>query len=375
MGVPKDSNDALPIVAIQSIAVEPLSVPLREPFVIATGRMDVTRAVLVRATLVDTAGRSAVGFGEAAALPPVTREDQPELLELIARAALALAGANLVTFSDVPPTLAQVLASSVLARAGVESAIVDAWAQLAGLPLAHALGGARQASLPEMITDITLPISLPAHMAATATRHRAAGFSCFKVKVGRDWRVDRAALRAVAMAVPDARFRLDANAGFTSADALALLDATISDGLTIECYEQPCAAEDLDGMARITASSTVPVIADESFRGPGDLEKLIAAGAADAVNLKLVKLGGPLAALALGRRARAAGLRLMAGAMVETRVGLLAMAHVVAALGGVDWIDLDTAFLLADDPFVGGWNVSGPRITLTGETGLGVRAR
>ena len=45
----------------------------------------------------------------------------------------------------------------------------------------------------------------------------------------------------------------------------------------------------------------------------------------------------------------------MAGAMVETRVGLLAMAHVVAALGGVDWVDLDTAFLLADDPFDGGW--------------------
>ncbi len=80
------------------------------------------------------------------------------------------------------------------------------------------------------------------------------------------------------------------------------------------------------------------------------------------MNLKLVKLGGPIASLALGRRARAAGLRLMAGAMVETRVGLLAMAHVVAALGGADWIDLDTAFLLASDPFEGGWSVSGPHI-------------
>ncbi len=99
------------------------------------------------------------------------------------------------------------------------------------------------------------------------------------------------------------------------------------------------------------------------------------ARAAHGVNLKLVKLGGAVAALELGRRARAAGLRLMAGAMVETRVGLLAMAHVVAALGGVDWIDLDTAFLLADDPFQGGWSVSGPRIELTGEPGLGVDTR
>ncbi len=90
------------------------------------------------------------------------------------------------------------------------------------------------------------------------------------------------------------------------------------------------------------------------------------------MNLKLAKLGGPLAALALGRRARAAGLRLMAGAMVETRVGLMAMAHVVTALGGVEWVDLDTAFLLAGDPFSGGWNVEGAHLRLTGEPGLGL---
>ena len=126
--------------------------------------------------------------------------------------------------------------------------------------------------------------------------------------------------------------------------------AALDDGLRVECYEQPCAADDLAGMAEVAAGSPVPVVADESFRSAADLDRLVAARAAQAVNLKLGKLGGPLATLALARRARAAGLRLMAGAMVETRVGLLAMAHVVAALGGVDWIDLDTAFLLADDP-------------------------
>ena len=61
--------------------------------------------------------------------------------------------------------------------------------------------------------------------------------------------------------------------------------------------------------------------------------------------------------------------------MVETRVGLLAMAHVVAALGGVDWVDLDTAFLLADDPFDGGWRFDGPRLSLTSDPGLGVSVR
>ncbi|HEX3906231.1 MAG TPA: dipeptide epimerase [Polyangia bacterium] len=356
-------------VSIAEITVAPLTIPLREPFVIASGRLDATRAALVRATLEDDRGRRATGLGESAALPPVTREDQPELLQLIAAAAAGFRGAEIARTEDLDSLLAARLPGGGVARAGVETAILDAAARLQDLPLYRALGGS---DAPALFTDITLSISDPERMAAAASRHARDGFTCFKVKVGRDWRADCASLRAVAAAVPGARFRLDANAGFTAAEALALLDTALGDGLTIECYEQPCAAGDLAGMAEVTARASVPVVADESFRGPADLDRLVAARAAGAVNLKLTKLGGPLAALALGRRARAAGLGLMAGAMVETRVGLLAMAHVVAALGGVEWVDLDTAFLLAKDPYRGGWQVDGARIRLTDEPGLGV---
>jgi L-Ala-D/L-Glu epimerase len=357
---------------IAAIAVEPLSIALREPFVIATGRIDTTRAVLVRATLEDSRGVRATGLGEAAALPPVTREDQPELLAEIAAAAPALRGTAIE--DDIGARAARALPASHVARAGVEAAILDALGRLRRTPLYQLLGGpgVRATALQ---TDITLSISDPERMSAAARAYRAAGFTCFKVKVGRDWRADLASLRAVAAAVRDARFRLDANAGFAARDALALLDAALADGLTIECFEQPCGADDLAGMAEVAARSPVPVIADESFRSAGDLERIVAARAAQAVNLKLGKLGGPLAAFALARRARAAGLRLMAGAMVETRIGLLAMAHVVAALGGVDWVDLDTAFLLADDPFDGGWTCEGPRIRLAADPGLGVSVR
>src|SRR5207344_91916 len=113
----------------------------------------------------------------------------------------------------------------------------------------------------------------------------------------------------------------------------------------------------------------IPVVADESFRGAADLERLVAARAAHGVNLKLAKLGGPTAAVALGREARRRGLRLMAGAMVETRVGIATMAHVVAALGGVEWVDLDTAYLLADDPFGGGYAAEGSRLMLEAAAG------
>jgi L-alanine-DL-glutamate epimerase-like enolase superfamily enzyme len=365
---------APPPFTIAAVDVQPLSIPLRDPFVIASGRIDVTRAALVRATLEARDGRRATGLGEAAALPPVTREDQPELLAAVADAAATLRGAAVGDAPEVAALVERCLPASAVARAGVEAAILDAAARLRGVPLHVALGGGGGAT-DVLLTDITLPISDPERMAATAAQHARAGFACFKVKVGRDWRADVASLRAVAAAVPGATFRVDANAGFTAGEALALLEAALADGLAVECYEQPCATDDLAGLAEVSRRSPVPVVADESFRGAADLERLIAARAVGGVNLKLGKLGGLGAALALGRRARAAGLRLMAGAMVETRVGLLAMAHVVAALGGVDWIDLDTAFLLAADPFEGGWTVAGPRIQLAAEPGLGVRAR
>jgi L-alanine-DL-glutamate epimerase-like enolase superfamily enzyme len=358
-------------VRVVGVQAQPLSVPLKEPFVIATGRMDATRAALVTVHLADADGRRAQGLGEAAALPPVTHEDQPDLLREIEGARARLVGATFVALADAEAALASIVPDSPVARAGIAAAVADAWARLGGVPLHLFLGA--DAPVAPLTTDITLPIGAPDYVAGLARSYRDAGFDCFKVKVGRDHRADHAALRAVAAAVPDARFRLDANAGYSSRDALELLDLLLRDGLRLECFEQPCAREDLAGMAEVAARSPVPVVADESFRGADDLDRLSAARAAHGVNLKLVKLGGPATAVALGREARRRGLSLMAGAMVETRVGIATMAHVVAALGGVDWVDLDTAFLLARDPFAGGYRAAGAHLTLEPGEGSGVR--
>ncbi|HEX2660950.1 MAG TPA: enolase C-terminal domain-like protein, partial [Polyangia bacterium] len=250
----------MPPVRIVSMEGDPLSVPLREPFVIATGRMDVTRAVLVRVTVEADDGRRAIGYGEAAALPPVTHEDQPELLRAAAGGAMALVGTRVESFAECEDAVSTAVPHSVVARAGVEAAVLDGWARLAGVPLARALAPEGDDPLPVLTTDITLPIAEPAAMASLAARYAATGFATFKVKVGRDWRADRAALEAVARAVPNARFILDANGGFSATDALSLLEAVLTAGLVVDCYEQPCAREDLAGMAAVTARSPVPVV-------------------------------------------------------------------------------------------------------------------
>lgn len=357
---------------IVSVVAEPLSVALRDPFVIANARIDVTRAALVSVQLADATGQIALGHGEAAALPPVTRDDQPQLLAAIATAASALQGSELEHFEQLTALLDERLGSYPPARAGVECAILDAWARLTRVPVCGLISGRAPRAL---VTDITLPIADARHSAQLAAAYRADGFRVFKLKVGVDLDADVRVLRAVQQQVSDAVFRLDANGGFDARQALQLLAAARAGGVTLECFEQPCAREDVEGMARVTREAGVPVIADESVRSMDDLERVIEHAAADGVNLKLVKSGGLLAARDIGERARAAGLSVMCGGMVETRLGMTAMAHVACALEAVEYIDLDTAFLLASDPFEGGYREQGPALAIGPAPGLDVRVK
>lgn len=374
---------------LASIVVRPLSVPLLDPFVIATGRVDATRSAEVRVVLEKEAGGGrAEGLGEGAALWPVTREDQPEVVAGLEKAAAALLDAavtlpevngvealDLGALAELGALLDGVLADAPVARAALETAICDAWARLCGLPLRTLFGGALGAATRRLETDITIPIADPERMAELARGWAARGFLHFKVKVGKDVDRDLAALFAIAAAVPGARFRIDANEGFSAAEAIALARAVEARALIVECYEQPCRADDLEGMAQVAAAVEPPVIADESVKTLADLARVQAARAADGVNLKLVKSGGPLGALAIGRAAAGAGMPLMVGGMVETRLGMTAAAHVAAALGGVAFADLDTAWLLADDPYQGGYDAEGPAYVLPDAPGLGVVSR
>lgn len=367
-----------PAVRVVELRARPLAVALRDPFVIASARMEATRAMTVVCVIEDARGVRATGLGEAATLPPVTDEDEHAVAANIDRVRPALVGARFDTLfgDDAPTPLDVLLGAAPVTRAAIESALLDAFARLRSVPLGDLFAG--RAALPFTCeTDVTLPITeSPPAMRVLAERWWARGFRVFKVKVGRDIAHDLACLAAVHDVLPTASYVLDANGGYTASEALHLLEVLLDGGLRIACLEQPCARADLAGMIAVTARSSVPVIADESLRTPEDLAQIIESRAAHGVNLKLVKHGGPLAALALGRAALEAGLSVMAGAMVETRLGLSTMGHVVAALSvddphAVSFIDLDTAFLLAGDPFVGGYRNEGDGPRLTFERGVG----
>jgi L-alanine-DL-glutamate epimerase-like enolase superfamily enzyme len=104
----------------------------------------------------------------------------------------------------------------------------------------------------------------------------------------------------------------------------------------------------------VRRSSPVPVMADESIRGPSDILEIIRLKAADMVNLKLQKSGGLRGAQQLARIAEAAGMPCQMGCMIETKIGITAATHLALAEGNIRFADLDGHLELASDPVSGG---------------------
>lgn len=163
------------------------------------------------------------------------------------------------------------------------------------------------------------------------------------------------------------RLRVDANAAWRRDEALALLPKLAD--LGVEFVEQPLAPEDLDGLAWLAARSPLPLFVDESCHVATDVPKL--ADKVAGVVVKLVKTGGPTEALRLVHAARAHGLSLMLGCMIESSLGITAAAHLGPLM---DTLDLDGHWLLAHDPFRGVSGENG-RLVLPEGPGLGVVPR
>ncbi|HKO47796.1 MAG TPA: enolase C-terminal domain-like protein, partial [Polyangiaceae bacterium] len=228
---------------------------------------------------------------------------------------------------------------------------LDALCRRASISLWSFFGGAQK----ELISDITIPTGSAEHASAAAMQAVSSGFETLKVKVGgMPFEHDRARLNAIARAAPTARLVLDANASLSADAALALLEALGHAKSRVALFEQPTGKHDLDGLRRVREQSGVPVAADESACSAADVLSLIAARAVDAINIKTMKCG-ILAALDMIAIARAAGLGLMIGGMVESKLSMTVSACLAAGQGGFSFVDLDTPWFLKGAPFTGGW--------------------
>ena len=309
------------------IGVETLTVHTRRTFTIARGSSDTFERVILTLEEGGTSGR-----GEAA---PTSYYDQDA-----AGVAAALEQTRINDAWDIEGTLEENGFLPPSALSALDSALHDLAAKRLGFPVYRLLGLAR----PEPVSAYTLAI---ADLKTTLREaKRLAGFPVLKVKVGGEEDLETA--RAVAEA-SDATLWVDANEAFSPEEApevareLAAVDS-------VRMIEQPVAASAGPEALRVVteAARPVPVIADESAISARDVPRL--AGSVTGVNVKLMKCGGLRRALEMVHVARAHGMLVMLGCMVETSLGVAAAAQIS---GLVDFVDLDGAMLLANDPFTG----------------------
>ncbi len=245
------------------------------------------------------------------------------------------------------------------ARCAVEMALYDYLARQAGLPLYRFLGMTKPEGL---LTSFTVAMTNAEEMAELA--RQASNHPIIKIKMGGEH--DRENLLAIRAARPDARLMIDANAGWTREQALAMLPVLEENG--VELVEQPLVKDDIAGLGLIQKHTRLPVVADEALQSVADFEAIAAAGV-QGINLKLMKLGGISVAVNLMQRAHKYGMRIMLGQMIETSLATTAMAHLS---GGATWADLDSPLLISNDPFTGIAYTENGTFTVTDQPGLGV---
>ena len=323
---------------------EPITLNLRTPFRIAHGTFPQRFNVLVRLD---------EGIGEA---PAVTYygETQDVITEYMSR---------VPELGDDPFDLDAVLdrlpQGSRAARAAIDIALHDLWGKRLGHPL-YRLFGLNPEALP--LTSFTIGMDTPEVVAAKVKE--AEGYPILKVKLGSP--DDREMLAAV-RDTTDRTLRVDANEGWTLETAGERLEWLAK--LGVEFVEQPLPADRIEETRALRRRSPLPFVADESVHTAADIPRL--AGAFDGINIKLMKCGGIGEALRMIAVARAHGMKVMLGCMIESSLAIAAAAHISPL---VDTADLDGHLLIDNDPFVGPLVRAG-QVILPDDPGLGVAPR
>lgn len=341
---------------IAKLGARALDIPMRRAFGIAGGAQDVARNVVVTVSLED-GGR---GYGEAAPFPAFNGETQSATLAAIEGARGQVEGADARSWRTIASSLKEAIGPAGAARCAIETAIVDALLRASGLSFRAFFGGAESS----LLTDVTIPTGTRAEAEEETRAWNRRGFSRFKVKIGAaDPEEDLARIVAVSTAAPGAEILLDGNGGLSAHAALGIVRALSARGIRPLLFEQPTPRDDWDGLAQVAREGGIPVAADESAASAADVLRLASLRAAHVINVKPMK-AGLVEAIEIATVARAAGLGLMIGGMVEAKMAMSASACLAAGLGGFSFVDLDTPLFLAHDPFEGGYVQDGPQIDL-----------
>jgi L-alanine-DL-glutamate epimerase-like enolase superfamily enzyme len=248
------------------------------------------------------------------------------------------------------------------ARCALELALLDRIGRIENKPLYQLL------DLPnpkKLVTSYTISISTPQEMAAEARAFKK--YPILKIKLGNE--EDEACIAAIREVRQDATLRVDVNGAWDLSTAKMMVRRLAI--YNLDLIEQPLPRGQVTELGILQSGTNIPIVADESVQTIDDIHALGLAGVAG-INLKLMKVGGVLTALEMIRVAQEYNMRIMLGCMIETSIGVTAMAHLS---GLADWIDLDAPLLIKNDPFEGLTYDKHLKISVPASAGIGVKNR
>jgi len=352
-------------VTIARVCVRAFALPLVQPLRTAFGEIARRSGWLLE--IEDTHGTC--GFGEALPLPAFGGERPAECAEALSAAAPLLIG-DAAEDGRLPPGAERATAPAPVARAALETALLDGLARRRSCPVSSVLGA--ESELESLPVNLLLAERTPAGLEREVVAAVAAGYQTLKLKVGaQPLAADIACLRAVRRVAPQPiRIRLDANGAWSEREALPALRELSK--LAVEWIEQPIAPGDPAALARLRREGGLKIAADESASSPSAVRALLAADAIDALVIKLPTLGGPARAREAARTAQGAGVGVAVSSFLDSTLGIAASAQLAASLPQpLPACGLATATWLADD-LAEPLRVSGGRLWLPRSPGLGV---
>ncbi|MCB9756855.1 MAG: dipeptide epimerase [Candidatus Omnitrophica bacterium] len=330
---------------IKKCSVQPLNAKLITPFRTALGQHDSLENLSFSIELSD----GTKGSGEAAVASHITGETIPLTQSHLQDISEDFVGQDVFDYQTLSSYLLQMFSRNKSVVAAVEMALLDALTQQLNIPLWKFFG----AKPGKLRSDITIVINSVEETTLAAKNFYRQGFRSFKVKIGRDMELDLKRVAAVKKATGNSDIILDANQGYTADQTLNFLKELKLLGVRPQLIEQPVPKEDWEGLKRVSALGDVLVCADESAASLQDVARIIREKAAAVINIKLMKFG-LVQAREAANLARAAGLELMIGGMMESPLAMTAAAHLAAGMNCFKYVDLDTPFFITPAVRIGG---------------------
>ena len=319
---------------ITSIKAFPLQIPMRIPYRTALSERSVCDSVV--AVVQTDSGLGGIGQASTSAprYSPFEETLQGIVHTVTELIAPALVGENPMAIGSVHRIMDRVAHGHNYAHTAIDIALYDLLGKVSSAPICTILGGSVRKNLP--LTAPHLGYLGPAEMSKTAEQFVKQGFRAINLRAGRDLKEDVENLKAIRQAVGnDIIIDMDFSQSLslhqgrpdTAVNYIKSLEA-----FGVASFEQPLAAWDLEGMARVAAAIDTPIVADESVFTPFDAMRVIRLQAADVIKLKIIKTGGFYKAMQIAAITSACGIPLTVGHGIAGTIQNAAELHLASVL-------------------------------------------